>query len=156
MSYSRTIIPGLIMALAYRLALLSFAIMLCLTGCCTKPLICPNGACGPIAFGSACQGCDHCDGCGELYIDPWINHPAGPCDPCHECQGYNPHSCGNSRAVFSGFPSLWGYRSTPWGVMVVMVVIHVMEVVTPVIQVQLSLMTLSPWKFWREMVRRCG
>ena len=107
---------GLIMALAYRLGfLLSFAIMLCLTGCCTKPLICPNGACGPIAFGSTCQGCDHCDGCGELYIDPWINHPADPCDPCHECQGYNPHSCGNTRAVFSGFPSLWGYRSTPLG-----------------------------------------
>ena len=44
-----------------------------------------------------------------------------------------------------------------WGVLVVgAVVIHAMEVVTPVIQVQLSLMTLSPWKFWREMVRRCG
>ena len=44
-----------------------------------------------------------------------------------------------------------------WGVMVVgAVAIHAMEVVTSVIQIQLSLMTLSPWKFWREMVRRCG
>jgi len=73
-------------------------------------MICPNGARGPLAFGNACPGCDQCDGCGELYIDPWINHPAERCDPCDKCGNFNGQSCGKCRTVFGGFPTLWGYR----------------------------------------------
>ena len=99
------------MSLAHRISLASLcAALTWFTGCCTGPMICPNGACGPLAFGNSCPGCDECDGCGELYIDPWINHPADSCDPCDKCGNFNGQSCGKCRSVFSGFPSLWGYR----------------------------------------------
>ena len=79
------------------------------TGC-VGPLACgPTGDCGPVAF-SSCDGCGDCEGCGELYIDPWINHPADVCDPCDRCGNYNGQSCGKCRSVFSGIASLWGYR----------------------------------------------
>ena len=104
------------MSLAHRIGFASiFAAVISFTGCCTRPLICPNGAGGPLAFGSTCAGCDQCDGCGELYVDPWINHPAEACEPCDGCGNYNGQSCGKCRSVFGGFPSLWGYRSTPLG-----------------------------------------
>lgn len=106
----------MIMSLAYRMGYASLvAALICFTGCCTRPMICPNGAGGPLAFGSTCAGCDQCDGCGELYVDPWINHPAERCDPCDGCGNYNGQSCGKCRSVFGGFPTLWGYRSTPVG-----------------------------------------
>ena len=104
----------MIMSLVHRIGFAAFfAALICFTGCCTRPLICPNGACGPLAFSSGCQGCNQCDGCGELYIDPWINHPAERCDPCDGCGNFDGQSCGKCRSVFEGFPSLWGYRSTP-------------------------------------------
>ncbi len=102
------------MSLVHRVGFAAFfAALISFTGCCTRPMICPNGAGGPLTFGSTCAGCDQCDGCGELYVDPWINHPADRCDPCDACGNYNGQSCGKCRSVFGGFPSLWGYRSTP-------------------------------------------
>ncbi len=85
-----------------------------LSGCCVGPMTCgPDGRHGPIAFGSSCGGCGDCDGCGELYIDPWINHPADACDPCDRCGNYSGQSCGQCRSVFDGFATLWGYRCDP-------------------------------------------
>lgn len=69
------------------------------------------GCCGP-SVGGACAGssCDSCTGCGELYVDPWINNPADCVDPCDACGNHNGQSCGKCRSVFSGVGSLWGYR----------------------------------------------
>lgn len=77
------------------------------------------GCCGPMwnhgGYAGACaggcnDGCGACDGCGELYIDPWINEPADACDPCDSCGNFNGQSCGKCRPVFAGVKSLWGYR----------------------------------------------
>lgn len=62
-----------------------------------------TGCCGPMMCGSCNSGC------GEIYIDPWINEPAG-CDPCDSCGNYNGQSCGSCRPVLSGLATLWGYR----------------------------------------------
>ena len=79
------------------------------TGC-VGPMACgPCGSCGPVGL-NACGGCEDCSGCGELYIDPWINEPANCTDPCDQCGNYNGQSCGKCRSIFDGFPSLWGYR----------------------------------------------
>lgn len=91
------------------------ALVLCfaitsLTGGCVGPMACGPKACGPLALGHPCDGCDQCDGCGELYIDPWINEPADCCDPCDTCGNYNGQSCGKCRSVFAGARTLWGYR----------------------------------------------
>lgn len=89
-----------------------FAVTLSLiwvTGC-VGPMACgPTGSCGPVGLHS-CDGCGECEGCGELYLDPWINHPADVCDPCDQCGNYNGQSCGKCRSVLSGIASLWGYR----------------------------------------------
>ena len=102
------------MAMAIKLGLcLTAATALLATGC-VGPMACgPNGcsASGPLAWGS-CDGGD-CRGCGELYIDPWINHRADVCDPCDGCGNYNGQSCGKCRPIFSGYRSLWGYRRDP-------------------------------------------
>ena len=75
---------------------------------------CGSNACGPNACGpGACGhgGCGSgCSGCGELYIDPWINDPADCCDPCDCCGNHNGQSCGKCRSIFSGAKCLWGYR----------------------------------------------
>ncbi|MCO8121173.1 hypothetical protein NHH03_05445 [Stieleria sp. TO1_6] len=92
-----------------------------LTGCvgpmgagCCGPIAIPGGQCGggcdSGCDGGSCGGCDSCSGCGELYVDPWINHPADCVDPCDSCGNYNGQSCGKCRSVFSGMRSLWGYR----------------------------------------------
>ena len=92
------------------------ALALCLgitwmTGCCgpwaCAPSDCGPNACGPVLLG---DGCGKCDGCGELYVDPWINHPPDCCDPCDTCGNYNGQSCGKCRSVFAGVRTLWGYR----------------------------------------------
>lgn len=78
-------------------------------GCCGTPGgpgFCDSSGCGD----ASCGGCDSCTGCGELYIDPWINHPADCVDPCDVCGNHNGQSCGKCRSVFSGMRSLWGYR----------------------------------------------
>lgn len=62
-----------------------------------------TGCCGPVMLGS----CD--SGCGEVYIDPWINEPPQS-DPCDSCGNYNGQSCGSCRPMFSGLATLWGYR----------------------------------------------
>jgi len=87
------------------------------TGCVT-PFGCdPTNQCssgcqanGPILFGRSGAGCGDCEGCGELYVDPWINERADCCDPCDACGNHNGQSCGKCRSVFSGIESLWGYR----------------------------------------------
>lgn len=83
-------------------------------GCCGpmwRPGGCGTGACGTSACGSTCgDGCGSCEGCGELYIDPWINEPADCCDPCDSCGNFNGQSCGKCRGVFAGVKSLWGYK----------------------------------------------
>ena len=72
---------------------------------------CGVGSCGTGSCGSSCgDGCGPCGGCGELYIDPWINDPADCCDPCDSCGNYNGQSCGKCRGVFAGVKSLWGYK----------------------------------------------
>lgn len=81
-----------------------------MSGCAVGPMACGPNACGPIALGHPCGGCGNCDGCGELYIDPWINHPPDACDPCDSCGNYNGQSCGKCRGVFAGIRTLWGYR----------------------------------------------
>lgn len=89
---------------------------LCLT--LTVGLTLSVGCCGPmwhpgsgIGCGPTCDdGCGACDGCGELYVDPWINDPADCCDPCDSCGNFNGQSCGKCRPVFAGVKSLWGYR----------------------------------------------
>ena len=68
------------------------------------------GCCGSAVPGGSCTTCNDCTGCGELYIDPWINHPADCVDPCDQCGNHNGQSCGKCRSVFSGVASLWGYR----------------------------------------------
>ena len=81
-----------------------------LSGCAA---MCNNfgcSGCGPAAVGG-CDSCDQCNGCGELYVDPWINHPADCCDPCDTCGNYNGQSCGSCRPLFAGIGSWWGYRN---------------------------------------------
>jgi len=57
-----------------------------------------------------CGGGGCASGCGECYIDPWINEPAACRDPCNDCGQYNGQGCGSCRPVFNGVASLWGYR----------------------------------------------
>jgi len=64
-----------------------------------------TGCCGPLMFHGGCQS-----GCGEMYVDPWINDPAECCDPCDSCGNYNGQSCGSCRPMLSGTKSIWGYR----------------------------------------------
>ena len=66
-----------------------------------QPVPCRSDKCG--------DGCGPCEGCGELYVDPWINHPP-TCDPCDACGNHNGGSCGACRPTFRGFKTLWGYR----------------------------------------------
>lgn len=63
---------------------------------------------GLFILGSSCG--DSCNGCGETYVDEWLNEPPG----CQKCCGenaivndseYQPH--------FRGFKSIWGYRCEP-------------------------------------------
>ena len=123
-----------IMSLKNRLCLVvACATLAWCTGCCTGPFACsggacsggacpggdcPGGACSQVGcvdgacghVGATCGGCGDCNGCGELYIDPWINHPADCCDPCDQCGNFNGQSCGKCRSIFFGAVSLWGYR----------------------------------------------
>ena len=82
------------------------------TGCatmCTGPQGCIS--CGDCATGGCAS--DPCNGCGDLYVDPWVNEPASCCDPCDSCGNYNGQSCGACRPMMAGFPTLWGYRCSP-------------------------------------------
>ncbi|TWU33023.1 hypothetical protein [Novipirellula artificiosorum] len=104
------------MSLLRKLSIILVSVSLLGAAGCVGPMACgpmgceSGGACGPIAWGAACGGCGECEGCGELYVDPWINEPADCCDPCDQCGNYNGQSCGKCRSVFSGIESLWGYR----------------------------------------------
>ena len=100
------------MARLFELVLVGCALV-GLTGC-GGPM---SAGCGPLggctaAVGGGCgtAGCDSCTGCGELYVDPWINHPPDCIDPCAACGNYNGQSCGKCRSAFSGIKTLWGYR----------------------------------------------
>ncbi|TWT74784.1 hypothetical protein CA85_00690 [Allorhodopirellula solitaria] len=88
---------------------LLLAVCLTLTVGCCGPMW-QHGSCAGGGVGGCSDGCGACDGCGELYVDPWINHPADRCDPCDSCGNYNGQSCGKCRPVFAGVKSLWGYR----------------------------------------------
>jgi len=82
------------------------------SGCC-GPMSCGTRGCGgnssgPLMVGGpSCGG--GCDGCGETYVDEWINHPPS-CDNCDSCGNHNGQSCGSCRPMFDGIKSLWGYR----------------------------------------------
>jgi hypothetical protein len=86
------------------------------SGCC-GPMACGPMACGPMGCGGCGTGplmaigagCGGCDGCGERYIDEWINHPPS-CDQCDSCGNHNGQSCDQCRPIFDGLKSLWGYR----------------------------------------------
>lgn len=67
-----------------------------------------TGCCGPWACGPAHLSGGCATGCGECYVDPWINEPASCCDPCGNHVGGG--RCGQCRPVFGGVASLWGYR----------------------------------------------
>lgn len=84
--------------LALGIAVVSF------TGC-----VGPMGA-GCDGISTGCATCNDCTGCGELYVDPWINHPPSCVDPCDQCGNYNGQSCGKCRSIFGGVVSLWGYK----------------------------------------------
>jgi len=78
-----------------------------LTGCVGPMAHGPmGGCCGP----SSCSSDSSCTGCGELYVDPWINEPADCVDPCDTCGNFNGQSCGKCRPIFGGIRSMWGYR----------------------------------------------
>lgn len=64
-----------------------------------------SGCCGPFMLHGGCLS-----GCGDCYVDPWINEPAECCDPCDACGNYNGQSCTSCRPVFSGAKTIWGYR----------------------------------------------
>ncbi len=100
------------MATASKITVSLFAAFAIVTfsGCAAmcKNFGCPG--CGPVTVGGG-GGCDECSGCGELYVDPWINHPADCCDPCDTCGNYNGQSCGSCRPLFAGIGTLWGYRN---------------------------------------------
>ncbi len=93
--------------------LMGFALIA--TGCC-GPMACgPMGGCGSCSNGPLMNlgcggGCGGCDGCGETYVDEWVNHPPSCCDPCDSCGNYNGQDCSACRPMFDGFKSLWGYR----------------------------------------------
>lgn len=88
---------------------LLLALSLTLTIGCCGPMW-NHGGCAGACSGGCSDGCGACDGCGELYIDPWINDPADCRDPCDSCGNFNGQSCGKCRPVFAGLKSLWGYR----------------------------------------------
>lgn len=94
------------------------AVLLLAAGGCVGPMACGPFACGtaccdgPLSWGKTACG-DPCNGCGELYIDEWINHPPKCCDPCDTCGNYTGQSCHACRPIMRGFPSLWGYRCEP-------------------------------------------
>lgn len=89
------------------------AVVLLSAGCC-GPMACgPVGCNAPIILGGAPHCGDGCDGCGERYVDEWINHPPRCDDPCEGCGSLNGQSCHVCRPLFRGFPSIWGYRRTP-------------------------------------------
>ncbi len=51
---------------------------LCGMNSCDGPLLALGGGCGHSSCGGACgnSGCSSCqNGCGELYVDEWINTP---------------------------------------------------------------------------------
>lgn len=91
-----------------------FGIAMLASGCC-GPMACGPMGCGslnngPLMVGSCGGKCGSgCDGCGETYIDEWINHPPS-CDNCDSCGNHAGDSCGSCRPIFHGFKSLWGYR----------------------------------------------
>lgn len=62
------------------------------------------GCCGPLRF----HGCR--SGCGELYVDPWINDPAHCCDPCDSCGNHQGQVCDSCRPLNYGIKTIWGYR----------------------------------------------
>ena len=72
-------------------------------GCCGSL----HGSCDSCVSSPSCNGCSGCGG--ELYVDPWINHPADCVDPCDSCGNYNGQSCGKCRPILSGARNLWGY-----------------------------------------------
>ncbi len=89
-------------------------IVLLASGCCGPmacgPIGCNTcGSSGPLMALGSHGACSGCDGCGERYVDEWINHPPS-CDPCDACGNHNGQSCDSCRPMFDGFKSLWGYR----------------------------------------------
>lgn len=87
---------------------------LCGMNSCDGPLLglgagCGHGSCN----GCGNSGCSSCqDGCGELYVDEWINTPP-QCDNCDNCGNHHGQTCQACRPILSGFASLWGYRRDP-------------------------------------------
>lgn len=96
-----------------RCALLTAALAALLAQGCVGPMGCgPMGCGGPLSLGSGACG-DPCNGCGERYIDEWVNHPPDCCDPCDDGGSFTTDHFGPSPPLFRGYRSLWGYRCSP-------------------------------------------
>jgi len=77
------------------------------TGCKLSHSPC-DSARGPLMFGSPCGDCS---GCGELYIDPWINHPPKKMSSCSDCDGSPKINCQSCRPISSGLKSVLGHSN---------------------------------------------
>ena len=76
--------------------------LICTTGCTISHSAC-DSANGPLMFGGPCG---NCTGCGELYVDPWINHP--PTKNCEDCDGSRTSNCKSCRPLKAGIKAIMG------------------------------------------------
>ena len=76
--------------------------VVCTTGCTISHSACES-ATGPLMFGGPCG---NCTGCGELYIDPWINH--APKKNCLDCDGTATSNCKSCRPLTAGIKAMIG------------------------------------------------
>ncbi len=74
---------------------------MCGMNSCDGPVLALGGGCGS----GSCGGCGSCqDGCGELYVDEWINTPP-ECDNCDSCGNHHGQSCQACRPILSDSPA---------------------------------------------------
>ncbi|MEQ8790760.1 MAG: hypothetical protein RIC55_30965 [Pirellulaceae bacterium] len=107
-----------------------------LSGCAYHMQQCGPTGCGAVGGAGACHSCGEVGcggacmsgplqmarqmatcgaGCGNLYINEWINDPPDRCDPCDDCGNWGPRGCKSRVWGRQGFTSLWGYRADMGG-----------------------------------------
>ena len=91
------------------------------TGCGARPATGPCNSCGEMGCGGVCtmgplammRKMSTCGaGCGNIYVNEWINDPPDACDPCDDCGNWvGPRGCkGRVWGFGLGARNLWGYR----------------------------------------------